>query len=214
LLITAVVRAFAEEVTAMAARKTGRSKKSAPAGFLDAFTTAARATSTRTMYFAVVAVLGIAVLIGAATANMSQDAAASHAAVRPASAASQPAPPASASASAADAPVPPVAAPAAEPTAAASSRSGPVTTITGCLAREDTAYKLKDTAGDDAPKARSWKTGFLKKGSAPIELYDSANRVKLPAHVGQRISVTGELVDREMYVRSLQRVSANCATKS
>jgi hypothetical protein len=87
-------------------------------------------------------------------------------------------------------------------------------TITGCLAREDAAYKLKDTTGDNAPRARSWKSGFLKKGSAPVELYDTANRLKLPAHVGKRVSVTGELVDREMYVRSLQPAAGACATKS
>ena len=93
--------------------------------------------------------------------------------------------------------------------AAAKAKLVPVT-ITGCLAREDAAYRLKDTAGDEAPRARSWKSGFLKKGSAPIDLYDTTNRVKLPAHVGERISVTGELRDRELYVRSLQRVSASC----
>jgi len=92
-------------------------------------------------------------------------------------------------------------------------KSAPVT-ITGCLAREDAAYKLKDTTGNNAPKARSWKSGFLKKGAAPVDVYDTANRLKLPAHVGQRVSVTGELRDREMYVRSLQPVAATCATKS
>jgi hypothetical protein len=101
-------------------------------------------------------------------------------------------------------PLPPTAA-----EAAAKAKLAPVT-ITGCLAREDAAYKLKDTMGDAAPKGRSWKSGFLKKGAQPIELYDTSNRVKLPAHVGERISVTGELVDREMYVRSLQRVSGSC----
>src|SRR5262249_6280996 len=110
--------------------------------------------------------------------------------------------------------IPPVGVPAAAAVATTGTRSGPITTITGCLAREDAAYKLKDTSGNDAPKSRSWRTGFLKKGTAPIELYDSSNRVKLPAHVGQRISVTGELIDREMYVRSLQNVSSSCASKS
>jgi hypothetical protein len=199
---------------AMRTRKTGRSKKSAAARFVDAFATAARTTSTRALYVGVVAVLGIAVLIGAATTNMSQDTAASRATAKPAAAQAQSTGAAAASTSAADAALPPAAAPASEPVATTGMRSGPVTTITGCLAREDAAYRLKDTAGDDAPKARSWKSGFLRKGAAPIDLYDSSNRVKLPAHVGQRISVTGELIDREMYVRSLQRVSANCGSKS
>src|SRR5262249_39659853 len=123
-------------------------------------------------------------------------------------AAAKPSAESAAQAAAADAVVPD--ATAAVPAAAVK----PPVTITGCLAREDTAYKLKDTAGDAAPKARSWKTGVIRKGSASIELYDSANVVKLPAHVGQRVAVTGELVDREMYVRSLQRVSSSCNIKS
>src|SRR5437016_369288 len=80
-------------------------------------------------------------------------------------------------------------------------------TITGCLERNAEAFRLKDTAGASAPKARSWKSGFLKKGSATVAVIDAGNRVKLPTHVGQRVSVTGTLVDREMQVRSLQRVA-------
>jgi hypothetical protein len=91
-------------------------------------------------------------------------------------------------------------------------KSAPVT-ITGCLERADETFRLKDTAGVDAPKSRSWKSGFLKKGSASIEVVDAANRLRLPDQVGRRVSVTGTLVDREMRVRSLQRVAASC-TKS
>jgi hypothetical protein len=83
-------------------------------------------------------------------------------------------------------------------------------TITGCLGRHDETFRLKDTSGVDAPKSRSWRSGFLKKGSASIEVVDAANRLKLTDHVGQRVSVTGVLVDREMKVRSLQRVAASC----
>lgn len=89
-------------------------------------------------------------------------------------------------------------------------KSAPVT-ITGCLERADKTFRLKDTAGADAPKSRSWKSGFLKKGSASFEVVDAAHRLRLPDHVGQRISVTGRLVDREMQVRSLQRVAASCS---
>jgi hypothetical protein len=83
-------------------------------------------------------------------------------------------------------------------------------TITGCLERDDETFRLKDTAGAGAPKSRSWKTAFLKKGSASIEVVDAANRVRLPGHVGQRVSVTGIVVDREMQVRSLRRVAGSC----
>jgi hypothetical protein len=83
-------------------------------------------------------------------------------------------------------------------------------TITGCLERTDETFRLKDTTGAGAPKARSWKSGFLKKGSASIDVVDASKRLNLRNHVGQRVSVTGTLVDREMHVRSVQRVSASC----
>jgi hypothetical protein len=83
-------------------------------------------------------------------------------------------------------------------------------TITGCLERADTTFRLKDAEGDDVPRSRSWKSGFLKKSPASIQVVDAANRLKLPAHVGQRITVTGTLIDRELRVRSLQTVTASC----
>jgi hypothetical protein len=83
-------------------------------------------------------------------------------------------------------------------------------TITGCLEQDDETFRLKNTSGDQAPKARSWKSGFLKKNSAAIEVVDVSNKVQLPSHVGQRVVVTGMLVDREMQVRSLRRVATTC----
>ena len=83
-------------------------------------------------------------------------------------------------------------------------------TITGCLERDNDTFRLRDTSGADAPKARSWKSGFLKKGAASIEIVDAANRLNLSNHIGQRISVTGMLLDREMQARSLQLVGASC----
>jgi hypothetical protein len=90
----------------------------------------------------------------------------------------------------------------------------PPVTITGCLQAEQYAFVLKNTAGDSAPKARSWKSGFLKKGAAPIEVVDASQKLKLPAHVGQRVSVTGVLNGREMQVRSLRPVARSCDQKS
>lgn len=96
---------------------------------------------------------------------------------------------------------------------ASAAKSAPVT-ITGCLEKADDTFRLKDTSGADVPKARSWKSDFLKKSSAAIEVVDSSNKLKLPTHIGQRVSVTGTLVDREMQVRSLQRVAASCNKNS
>ena len=61
-------------------------------------------------------------------------------------------------------------------------------------------------AGEDAPKSRSWKSGFLKKRATSIEVVDSANRLGLPTHVGQRVTVTGVLLNKEMRARAVQRV--------
>ena len=88
-------------------------------------------------------------------------------------------------------------------------KSSPVT-ITGCLELANETFRLQDTTGVNAPKTRSWKSGFLKKASRSIEVVDASRRLKLPSHVGQRVSVTGVLVDREMQGRSLQRVAASC----
>jgi hypothetical protein len=89
-------------------------------------------------------------------------------------------------------------------------RTAPIT-VFGCLERSESTFRLTDTDGVDAPKARSWKTAFLKKGSASIEVVDPGNGLRLASHVGQRLSVTGTLADRQMRVRSLRRISASCS---
>src|SRR4030095_13392008 len=81
---------------------------------------------------------------------------------------------------------------------------------TGWLEADDQVFKLKDTTGLDAPTSRSWKTGFLKKRSASIEVSETANGVSVTNHVGQRVALTGTLVDREMNVRSVQRLADSC----
>src|SRR5260221_20742 len=80
----------------------------------------------------------------------------------------------------------------------------PSVTLTGCLERSDQTYRLKDATGADAPKARSWKSGFLKKGPATIDVVDGAHSLKLADQVGHRVSLTGTLVEREIQARSLR----------
>jgi hypothetical protein len=86
-----------------------------------------------------------------------------------------------------------------------------IVTIAGCLAQDGESFRLKDTTGEDAPRTRSWKSGFLKKSAASVEVVDASRRLKLTNHVGERISVTGTLVDGEMQVRSMRRVSSSCS---
>jgi hypothetical protein len=87
-------------------------------------------------------------------------------------------------------------------------------TITGCLERDGDTFRQKDTSRADAPRSRSWKSAFLKKGSAPLEVVDASKRLKLTNHVGQRVSVTGPLSDGDMQIRSLRRVAATCKNTS
>ncbi len=84
-------------------------------------------------------------------------------------------------------------------------------TITGCLDQDDNTFWLKNTSGADVPKSRSWRSGFIKKGSSSVELVDAANTLRLSNFVGQRVAATGMLADREMRARSLRRVSASCS---
>jgi hypothetical protein len=83
-------------------------------------------------------------------------------------------------------------------------------TVEGCLRRDDDGFWLKDTSGEDAPKSRNWKFGFLKKRSASIYLVDSRDGVKLDEYVGRRVAATGTLVDREMRPRTVRQIAAVC----
>jgi hypothetical protein len=83
-------------------------------------------------------------------------------------------------------------------------------TITGCLEGDSQTFWLKDASGADAPKTRSWRSGFLKKRSVPVDLVAADNTLRLTNYVGQRVAASGTLVNREMRVRSLRRVSSSC----
>ena len=93
------------------------------------------------------------------------------------------------------------------------SAKAPSVTISGCLEAAGDGFRLKDAFGADAPKSRSWKSGFLKKGPATIDVVDGAHTLKLADQVGRRVSVTGTLVDREMQARSVRRVASSCCQR-
>ena len=98
-----------------------------------------------------------------------------------------------------------------ESTSNVASQTATSVTITGCVANDDATFWLKDTSGADAPKSRNWKSGFLKKRSAPVELLDATHALRLPNYVGQRVAATGTLVNREMRAQSLHRVGSSCS---
>jgi hypothetical protein len=85
-----------------------------------------------------------------------------------------------------------------------------VVTLTGCLVRSDKDFRLNDTTGVNAPKSRSWKSGFLAKRSASISIVPASSELPLSKHVGERVTVSGTLIDRKMQVRTLRRVSNSC----
>jgi type II secretory pathway pseudopilin PulG len=187
----------------MPAKKSARARKSR---FTDKM-------AVRTMVLVVIGVMGAAVLIGARQSSQPTDAAAVNARVenvaatqaqaKMAGSSTWPATGVVAATFAADTTDPNL-------SGVEAPKAAPVT-LSGCLEQTDETFRLKDTTGADAPKARSWKSGFLKKGSTSIALVNAPKKLKLPEHVGQRVSVTGMLVDREMQVRSMQRVSATCS---
>jgi hypothetical protein len=97
---------------------------------------------------------------------------------------------------------------------AADSAAPGIVTITGCLERSDNQFRLNDTSGMDAPKSRSWKSGFLTRRAAPVTVVPDSNDMQLSKHVGQRVTVTGPLNDRVMLVKTLRRLSTPCGNGS
>jgi hypothetical protein len=94
-------------------------------------------------------------------------------------------------------------------TASAASQSA---TISGCLEMtvNGDQFRLTDTDGADAPKSRSWKSGFLKKGSASVDLVDFSEVSLLRQYVGHRVVATGLLSGRQLRLRSLQSGGSSC----
>ena len=81
-------------------------------------------------------------------------------------------------------------------------------TITGCLevSVSDDEYRLTDTEGVDAPKSRSWKTGFLKRRAAPVSLIEPSDRTALRKAVGRRVAATGTLNSHDLRLTGLRVV--------
>jgi hypothetical protein len=88
----------------------------------------------------------------------------------------------------------------------------PAITMSGCLEAtvDGDQFRLTDVDGTDAPKARSWRSGFLKKRSAPVDLVELSDPVGLRKYVGRRMVATGQLSGRELRVRSLQAAGPSC----
>jgi hypothetical protein len=83
-------------------------------------------------------------------------------------------------------------------------------TVTGCLERAENEFRLTATSGSNAPKARSWKSGFLKKRASDLEVVDPSRKIKLKDHVGHRDALTGTVQEGELRVQSVRHLAATC----
>ena len=104
-------------------------------------------------------------------------------------------------------------APARSAAVASAAIAGPApVTITGCLEMsvDETEFRLTDTEGAEAPKSRSWRTGFLKKHSSSIALVEMADAHALQAQVGKRVAATGVLSSGSLKLSALRAVSPHC----
>ena len=96
------------------------------------------------------------------------------------------------------------------PTPNTAAQNATPVTIQGCLQAGNEGFWLKDVSGTDAPTSRSWKSGFLKKRSASVEVVDAPDSLRLANYLGQRVAAAGSLTDRRLQVRSLHRVAGSC----
>jgi len=83
-------------------------------------------------------------------------------------------------------------------------------TITGCLETNGERFRLTETDGADAPKARGWRSGFLKRRPAAVELVAVSDPIALRKYVGHRVAATGVLDSRELQMRSFRPAGAMC----
>jgi hypothetical protein len=84
-------------------------------------------------------------------------------------------------------------------------------TVEGCLIQDANQFQLRNTSGEDAPKGRSWKSGFLHRSAKTVDVIDQSHRLNLARHVGERVTITGLLDDRELQGTSLKRVAESCS---
>ena len=103
--------------------------------------------------------------------------------------------------------------PARSAAAASAAIAGPSpVTITGCLEMsvDETEFRLTDTEGAEAPKSRSWRTGFLKKHSGSVALVELPDTHTAKAQVGKRVAATGVLTGGSLKLGALHVVSPHC----
>jgi hypothetical protein len=85
-------------------------------------------------------------------------------------------------------------------------------TYVGCLRSEEDGRKLvlTEVGGRDVPQSRNWKTMFVTKRAAKLEVRP-AGTLALRQHVGQTVQVSGRRVDDRLAARSVKVVGTTCS---
>jgi hypothetical protein len=84
-------------------------------------------------------------------------------------------------------------------------------TLIGCLETDGDKYRLADVQGNQAPKGRSWKTGFITKRPKSIDVVGPST-LNLDDHVGHKISIVGTRDgDTHFKARSIKQLAASCS---
>lgn len=101
---------------------------------------------------------------------------------------------------------------AAAPSSPSAATLGSPVTITGCLeiSIDGNEFRLADSEGADAPKSRSWRTGFLRKRTAPVALVGAPDSLEMKKSVGKRVAATGLLTGRELQLSALRVLGSSC----
>jgi hypothetical protein len=88
----------------------------------------------------------------------------------------------------------------------------PDKTYVGCLRSENDGQKLvlTEVGGKDVPQSRNWKTMFVTKKSAKLEVRP-AGTLALRQHVGQTVQVSGSRVDDRLAARTVKVVGTTCS---
>ena len=72
-------------------------------------------------------------------------------------------------------------------------------------------YKLTGLKGTEAPKGRSWKTGWITKSTKNVGVVSTSSGPKLKDHVGHQVTLTGVKNGDNLQARSIKHVATSCS---
>lgn len=88
----------------------------------------------------------------------------------------------------------------------------PTATLTGCLREDGDHFALTNLSGTQAPKGRSWKTGFIKKSAKNVEVVGASSNVRLKDQIGHQVTIVG-MKDDDTHIKasSVKRLNGACS---